>query len=91
MFHCNGWCYPWTLAMLHARIICLRTIDVKKIFELIDDYEVTHFGGAPIVLNMLANAPKDQQKKLNISTDSEVDEKLTPRLETFEIDKSRKN
>ncbi len=64
MFHCNGWCYPWTLAMLHARIICLRSIDVKKIFELIDRYEVTHFGGAPIVLNMLANAPKDQQKKL---------------------------
>ena len=64
MFHCNGWCYPWTLAMLHARIICLRSIDVKKIFELIDQYEVTHFGGAPIVLNMLANAPKDQQKKL---------------------------
>ena len=64
MFHCNGWCYPWTLAMLHARIICLRSIDVKKIFELIEKYEVTHFGGAPIVLNMLANAPKDQQKKL---------------------------
>ncbi len=64
MFHCNGWCYPWTLAMLHARIICLRTIDVKKIFELIDKYEVTHFGGAPIVLNMLANAPKEDQKKL---------------------------
>jgi fatty-acyl-CoA synthase len=64
MFHCKGWCYPWTLAMLHARIICLRNIDVKKIFELIDKYEVTHFGGAPIVLNMLANAPKDQQKKL---------------------------
>ena len=64
MFHCNGWCYPWTLAMLHARIICLRSIDVKKIFELIDKYNVTHFGGAPIVLNMLANAPKEQQKKL---------------------------
>ena len=64
MFHCNGWCYPWTLGMLHARIICLRNIDVKKIFELIDKYEVTHFGGAPIVLNMLTNAPKDQQKKL---------------------------
>ena len=64
MFHCNGWCYPWTLAMLHARIICLRSIDVKKIFELIDKYEVTHFGGAPIVLNMMANAPKEEQKKL---------------------------
>ncbi len=64
MFHCNGWCYPWTLAMLHARIVCLRNIDVKKIFELIDKYDVTHFGGAPIVLNMLANAPKEDQKKL---------------------------
>ena len=63
MFHCNGWCYPWTMSMLHARIICLRTIDVKKIFELIDQYDVTHFGGAPIVLNMIANAPKEDQKK----------------------------
>ena len=36
-----------------ARVICLRNIDVKKIFELIDKYEVTHFGGAPIVLNMI--------------------------------------
>ena len=64
MFHCNGWCYPWTMSMIHGRVICLRNIDVIKIFELIDKYEVTHFGGAPIVLNMLANAPKDQQKEL---------------------------
>ena len=64
MFHCNGWCYPWTMSMIHGRVICLRNIDVKKIFDLIDKYEVTHFGGAPIVLNMLANAPEDQQKEL---------------------------
>ena len=64
MFHCNGWCYPWTMSMIHGRVICLRNIDVKKIFELIDKYQVTHFGGAPIVLNMLANAPEDQQKEL---------------------------
>jgi len=64
MFHCNGWCYPWTLAMLHARVICLRNIDVKEMFELIDKYDVTHFGGAPIVLNMIVNAPKEDQKKL---------------------------
>ena len=64
MFHCNGWCYPWTLAMLHARVICLRNIDVKKMFELIDKYEVTHFGGAPIVLNMIVNTPKEDQKAL---------------------------
>ncbi|MDA9713767.1 acyl-CoA synthetase [Alphaproteobacteria bacterium] len=62
MFHCNGWGYPWTLAMLHARVIFIRNIVVKEIFELIDEYEVTHFGGAPIVLNMIANAPADDQK-----------------------------
>ncbi len=64
MFHCNGWCYPWTLAMLHARVICIRNIRAKDIFYLIDKYKVTHFGGAPIILNMLASAPKEEQKKL---------------------------
>ena len=64
MFHCNGWGYPWTLAMLHARVVFIRNIVVKDIFNLIDQYEVTHFGGAPIVLNMIANAPKEDQKVL---------------------------
>ncbi len=64
MFHCNGWGYPWTLAMLHARVIFIRNIVVKEIFDLIDRYEVTHFGGAPIVLNMIANAPAADQKAL---------------------------
>ena len=64
MFHCNGWCYPWTVPMLHGRTICLRNIDIKKIFELIDKYEVTHFGGAPIVLNMITGAAESDRKKL---------------------------
>ena len=64
MFHCNGWGYPWTLAMLHARVVFVRNIIVKDIFGLIDKYEVTHFGGAPIVLNMIANAPPKDQKLL---------------------------
>ena len=64
MFHCNGWGYPWTLAMLHARVVFIRNIVVKEIFNLIDRYDVTHFGGAPIVLNMIANAPKEDQKPL---------------------------
>ena len=64
MFHCNGWCYPWTLAMLHARVICIRNIRAKEIFDLIDQYKITHFGGAPIILNMLASAPKEDQKEL---------------------------
>ena len=59
MFHCNGWCYPWTLAMLHARVICIRNIRAKEIFDLIEEHKVTHFGGAPIILNMLASAPKE--------------------------------
>ena len=61
MFHCNGWGYPWTLALLHAKIIFIRNIVVKEIFKLIVENKVTHFGGAPIVLNMMANAPKNEQ------------------------------
>ena len=64
MFHCNGWCYPWTIPMLNGRTVCLRNIDVKKIFELIDKYKVTHFGGAPIILNMITGAPESDRKKL---------------------------
>ena len=64
MFHCNGWGYPWTVPMLNGRTICLRNIDVKKIFELIDEHKVTHFGGAPIVLNMITGAPESDKRKL---------------------------
>jgi len=64
MFHCNGWCYPWTVPMLNGRTICLRNIVVKKIFELIEKHNVTHFGGAPIVLNMITGAAESERKKL---------------------------
>ena len=64
MFHCNGWCYPWTVPMLNGKTICLRNIDIKKIFELIDTYKVTHFGGAPIVLNMITGASESERKEL---------------------------
>ena len=65
MFHCNGWGYPWTIPMLNGKTICLRNIDVKKIFELIDKHKITHFGGAPIVLNMITGASASDQKKLD--------------------------
>ena len=64
MFHCNGWCYPWTVPMLNGKTICLRNIDIKKIFELIETYKVTHFGGAPIVLNMITGASESDRKVL---------------------------
>ena len=65
MFHCNGWGYPWTIPMLNGKTVCLRSIDIKKIFELIEKYKITHFGGAPIVLNMITGASQSDQKKLN--------------------------
>ena len=64
MFHCNGWCYPWTIPMLNGKTVCLRNIDIKKIFELIEEHKITHFGGAPIVLNMITGASEEDQKKL---------------------------
>ena len=64
MFHCNGWCYPWTVPMLNGKTICLRNIDIKKIFELIEKHDISHFGGAPIVLNMITGASESDRKEL---------------------------
>ena len=65
MFHCNGWGYPWTAALIHAKIICCRYIVAKDIYNLIDKYKVTHFGGAPIVLSLIANADERDKKEIN--------------------------
>jgi fatty-acyl-CoA synthase len=57
MFHCNGWCFPWTIAATAGVNVCLRKVDPAKIFELIARHGVTHMSGAPIVYNTLVNAP----------------------------------
>jgi len=57
MFHCNGWCFPWTLALLAGTSVCLRRVEPSPIFALIHEHKVTHFCGAPVVHNMLINAP----------------------------------
>lgn len=62
MFHCNGWCFPWTMAANSGTNVCLRRIDAKAIFELIKKHQVTHFCAAPIVHGMLINAPKECQE-----------------------------
>lgn len=59
MFHCNGWCFPWTLAAVAGVNVCLRRVDVKLIYELIIRERVTHYCGAPTVHYMLANAPEE--------------------------------
>jgi fatty-acyl-CoA synthase len=57
MFHCNGWCFPWTIAASAGINVCLRKVEPTKIFELIRKHGVTHMAGAPIVYNTLINAP----------------------------------
>ena len=72
MFHCNSWGYPWTAALIHAKVVCCRYIIAKDIYDLIDKHKVTHFGGAPIVLNLIANAEDKDKKeikhKINVLT-----------------------
>ncbi|MGJ4881437.1 acyl-CoA synthetase [Bradyrhizobium sp. HKCCYLRH1065] len=57
MFHCNGWCFPWTMAAAAGVNVCLRKVEPTRIFELIKAHGVTHMCGAPIVYNVLINAP----------------------------------
>ena len=57
MFHCNGWCFPWTVAAAAGINVCLRKVEPTRIFELIKAHGVTHMCGAPIVYNTLINAP----------------------------------
>lgn len=64
MFHCNGWCFPWTIAAMAGTHVCLRRVDARSIFAAIRDEGVTHFSGAPIVLNMLINAPAELQHRV---------------------------
>lgn len=59
MFHCNGWCFPWTIAAAAGTHVCLRKVDARQILALIKSHRVTHYCGAPIVHNLLINAPAE--------------------------------
>lgn len=63
LFHCNGWCFAWTIAANGGTNICLRKVDAELIFKLIEQHKVDYFCGAPIVLSMMINAPQTQQVK----------------------------
>jgi fatty-acyl-CoA synthase len=56
LFHCNGWCHTWAMPAVGGTVVCCRDITAKNIYDAIADHGVTHFGGAPIVLNMLIQA-----------------------------------
>ena len=67
MFHCNGWGHAWTMTLLAATVVCMRAFSPKLLFDLLEQHNITHFGGAPVVLNMLANAPNEDQKTFDRS------------------------
>jgi len=67
MFHCNGWGHAWTMTLLAATVVCMRAFSPKLVFDLLEQHNITHFGGAPVVLNMLANAPTEEQKTFDRS------------------------
>ncbi len=61
MFHCNGWCFPWSVAAAVGVNVCLRQVRADLVFELIKQEKVDHFCGAPIVMNLLKNAPEEMK------------------------------
>ena len=64
MFHCNGWCFPWSLSVVAGTHVCLRAVRAKTMYHAIATHKVTHLCGAPIVMATLLNSPDDEKKPL---------------------------
>ncbi|MDG1768238.1 MAG: AMP-binding protein [Yoonia sp.] len=62
LFHCNGWNHTWMMPALGGTVVCCRDISAKAVYDAIADHGVTHFGGAPIVLNLIVNAADDERR-----------------------------
>src|SRR5215468_2673484 len=64
MFHCNGWCFPWSISVVAGTHVCLRAVRAPAMYDAIADHKVTHLCGAPIVMATLLNAPDNEKKPL---------------------------
>ena len=64
MFHCNGWCFPWSLSLVIGTHVCLRWVRAKAVFDAIVEHNVTHMCGAPTVMGALLNAGEDERRPL---------------------------
>ncbi len=62
MFHCNGWCFPWTLSVVAGTHVCLRSVRAKPMYDAIADHKVTHLSGAPFVMSALLNAAENERR-----------------------------
>ncbi len=69
MFHCNGWCFPWTIAAMAGTNVCLRRVNAANIYAAIDEHKVSHFCGAPIVLNFVINATEEERRPFDHQVD----------------------
>ncbi len=65
MFHCNGWCFPWTLALVAGTSVCLRRIGARQIFDSLVENDVTHMCGAPIIMQFIIGASPEERRPLN--------------------------
>ena len=65
MFHCNGWCFPWTMALRAGTNVCLRKVTAKNIYQKISAHNIDHLCGAPTVLSFITNANEDEKKRLD--------------------------
>jgi fatty-acyl-CoA synthase len=65
MFHCNGWCFPWTVAMLGGTHVCLRKVEAKAIFDAMREHKADHYCAAPIVHNLLIAAPAEMREGIS--------------------------
>ena len=64
MFHCNGWCFPWSISVVAGTHVCLRAVRAKAMYDAIADHKVTHLCGAPIVMSVLLNADASEKRPL---------------------------
>jgi fatty-acyl-CoA synthase len=65
MFHCNGWCFPWSLSVIAGTHVCLRQVRGPAIWRALAEHGVTHLGGAPIVMSIILNTPDEDKRKLD--------------------------
>jgi fatty-acyl-CoA synthase len=65
MFHCNGWCFPWSISAVAGTHVCLRWVRARAMYDAISDHGVTHLCGAPIVMSLLLNAPAEEKRPID--------------------------
>ncbi|SPH20635.1 Long-chain-fatty-acid--CoA ligase [Ascidiaceihabitans donghaensis] len=91
MFHCNGWCFPWTLWAIIGTHVCLRQVRAEPIWAALADEKVTHLCSAPIIMSLLISASSDVQRVLDhtvqfVTASSPLPEKLLADMKTAGFD-----